>query len=744
DLNVGRKVAVKVLPKRHSDNQEFLTRFRREAQATGKLNHVNIVAAYTVDEERGLHYYAMEYCEGEPLDSILKREHFIQWDLAANVVLQVARGLKHAHEHGIIHRDIKPANIFICKPLGPSRDREGAVGPLADARGSEDPFAEGFVAKILDLGLSKTLGSASSFYTQTGLALGTPHYISPEQAKGDRNVDGRTDIYSLGATFYHLVTGETPFHASTPMVIMMKHVNEQLPNPQDIRDEIPDGVVHVIQKMMAKAPADRYRDCKELLDDLELVIDGKMPSSQAIEMGKSSVAVARVPRRVPLSLGGRAPRRAQRARKLQSGKMQHIVIGALGLGALILVLALLLGGGGKKSGNRAVSTGSTQSMPSIPSTPDAAAKLNAEPAPPAGVPPANKAETPKAGDSPAVQPQAAPDAGAERPWKAVFDGKTTDCLANSQYKSAWRVENGALVNAPNAKGSFLRTKMAFGDAEIRVRFEVRGVMYMDFHPRGPDAGWAVAFVQHQVKEMEAKPQELIAVCRGADVTVLLNGQPCKVSGGGALRHGELRLLVVNGILRVRTIEYRELAPAQLEVGQKDKDGWTCIFNGRDLTGWGWDKNGTARVEGGSLIIADSAFLRREAPADFELRGEVKLIRESPGPLCGGVYLRIQHRPSANLRVNLYADGDIHIRSREGGTLARAGAKTLTPQTWQPFLMRVAGLNIAVTAGGKTIAAQVDVLEKGDLGLNGSGEIAFKDLWLCELGPDGKPLQPKGP
>jgi len=285
DLNVGRKVAVKVLPKKHSDNQEFLTRFRREAQSTGKLNHVNIVGAHTVGEERGLHYYAMEYCDGEPLDSILRRELFIQWDLAVNVVLQVARGLKHAHEHGIIHRDIKPANIFICKPLGSGR------------RGDEgEVFAEGFVAKILDLGLSKTLGGGSSFYTQTGVALGTPHYISPEQANGDKNIDGRTDIYSLGATFYHLVTGEPPFHASTAMAIMLKHIKEQLPNPQDIRDEIPDGVVQVIQRMMAKAPADRYPGCKELLDDLELVIDGKMPSSQAIDEDKSSVAVARVPR----------------------------------------------------------------------------------------------------------------------------------------------------------------------------------------------------------------------------------------------------------------------------------------------------------------------------------------------------------------------------------------------------------------------------------------------------------------
>ncbi|MGD0094824.1 MAG: SUMF1/EgtB/PvdO family nonheme iron enzyme, partial [Planctomycetota bacterium] len=186
---------------------------------------------------------------------------------------------------------------------------------------------------------------------------------------------------------------------------MMKHINEQLPNPQDIRDEIPDGVVQVIQRMMAKAPADRYRDCKELLDDLELVIDGKMPSSQAIDVGKSSVAVARVPRAsrplgAPASrrpvvrvVAGetpavRPPRGARPVGRVANpphapGDLanrpttKYLAIGALGVGALILVLALLLGGGGDKSGNQAASTASTPSIPSTADS-DAAAKLKAE------------------------------------------------------------------------------------------------------------------------------------------------------------------------------------------------------------------------------------------------------------------------------------------------------------------------------------------------------------------------------
>ncbi|MGD0094764.1 MAG: serine/threonine-protein kinase, partial [Planctomycetota bacterium] len=184
DTAMGRKVALKILPKKHAGDSEFLSRFRREAQATAQLNHPNIVNAYTVGEELGHHYIVMEYCEGESLEALLKREHFVQWDLAVGLVLQVARGLQHAHERGIIHRDIKPANIMLC-------NAPGSAGVSPAGAGKMPVLPEGGVVKILDLGLSKHLGAGEqSFNTQTGVALGTPHYISPEQANGDKNIDG--------------------------------------------------------------------------------------------------------------------------------------------------------------------------------------------------------------------------------------------------------------------------------------------------------------------------------------------------------------------------------------------------------------------------------------------------------------------------------------------------------------------------------------------------------------------------
>ncbi len=264
DTVVGRKVALKVLPKRRASDAEFLTRFKREAKSTGKLNHENIVTAFTIGEEMGFNYYVMEYCEGEPLDDVLDRDGFLSWDMATGIAVQVARGLQHAHEHGILHRDIKPGNIFLTTSG---------------------------VAKILDMGLSKNIADEDSgFNTASGMAVGTPHYISPEQARGDKVIDGRTDIYSLGATLYHLVTGSTPFQGSSAAVIMMKHLNDSLPNPQDIRDDVPEGLSQTIQKMMAKDPGDRYRDCGELLVDLELISAGKTPASKPVEDMKSSVA----------------------------------------------------------------------------------------------------------------------------------------------------------------------------------------------------------------------------------------------------------------------------------------------------------------------------------------------------------------------------------------------------------------------------------------------------------------------
>ena len=332
DNLAGRQVAIKVLARKFALDHEFISRFRREARAAGKLNHPNIVAAYSVHEDEGNHFYAMEYCSGEPLSARLKRAGFLPWKTALEIAAQVTRGLQYAHERGIIHRDIKPDNIF-----------------LAFER-PEEPVT----AKILDLGLSKDISSEQSFTTQAGMTVGTPHYISPEQAQALQTVDGRTDIYSLGATLYHVLTGKTPFEAGNASMIIIQHITGQIPNPQDIREEIPDQVVQVVQKMMAKDPEDRYSSCEELLEDLELVLAGRSPSSAALDFRKSSIALRSAVRPTRLapraSTDSRDPLKKRRTegprgpeRKADRLLLYAGLSGGGGLLLLVLLLMLLKG-----------------------------------------------------------------------------------------------------------------------------------------------------------------------------------------------------------------------------------------------------------------------------------------------------------------------------------------------------------------------------------------------------------------
>ncbi|HXG60367.1 MAG TPA: bifunctional serine/threonine-protein kinase/formylglycine-generating enzyme family protein [Planctomycetota bacterium] len=319
----GQKVALKVLPKVAAQREDLVRRFLREVDAARKLEHPNIVRAGEAGQDKGFHYYVMEYVEGETLGSRLKRTEFVPPDEATRLVLQIAHGLKYAHGRGFIHRDIKPDNIIVTK--------EG-------------------VAKILDMGLSKNIEEAQTFRTVTGVLLGTPHYIAPEQAQGDKGIDGRADIYSLGATYYHLVTGETPFHGTTAIEIIGHHLHKQIPDPRDIRDGIPEGVVHIIRNMMAKKPEDRYRDCAELIADLERVLEGRNPGSRALEAERSAVAL---PMAREARERFRAQRRGQRPgtyRATTKSKRHATPWVAGGLGAaVVLVIVLAVAAGGTRS-----------------------------------------------------------------------------------------------------------------------------------------------------------------------------------------------------------------------------------------------------------------------------------------------------------------------------------------------------------------------------------------------------------
>ncbi len=247
-LSLNRTVAIKVLPKRFTENPEYVERFYKEGQAAGKLNHPNIVQAVDVGEAGGYHYFVMEYVEGKTLYDDLSAGKVFGEQEAIGIVIQVAEALRHAHSVGLIHRDVKPKNIMINK--------EGIV-------------------KLADMGLARETTDIEAAKTEKGKAYGTPYYISPEQIRGEMDIDERADIYGLGATFYHLVTGRVPYMADDPVDVMKKHLRDELIPPDHINTALSAGVSEVIEVMMAKKKEDRYRNVEELLADLEAVREGQ-------------------------------------------------------------------------------------------------------------------------------------------------------------------------------------------------------------------------------------------------------------------------------------------------------------------------------------------------------------------------------------------------------------------------------------------------------------------------------------
>ncbi|HYG77211.1 MAG TPA: serine/threonine-protein kinase [Planctomycetota bacterium] len=248
-MSTGQKVAIKILPHELARDDEFLERFRREARAALKISHPNVVAAYDVGVADNYNYIALEYIDGPNLELLLNKKGRLSEAEILRITLDISQALQAAEEKGIVHRDIKPANI------------------LMNSQG---------ISKLTDLGLASA-SKGDQRVTMAGFAVGTPFYISPEQARGDLDVDCRSDIYSLGATLYHLSTGTLPFPGNNPVLIMTKHLQE-MPPPPDVRQPgVSPRISAMIMKMMAKDPADRYQNAAELKADIERMINGENP-----------------------------------------------------------------------------------------------------------------------------------------------------------------------------------------------------------------------------------------------------------------------------------------------------------------------------------------------------------------------------------------------------------------------------------------------------------------------------------
>jgi serine/threonine-protein kinase len=291
--SLKREVALKLLRTDNGTNETALLRFQAEAEAVARLNHPNIVHIHQIGEHDGHRYMVLEYVQGRNLRDYLARKGPPDLAVTLTIIRQVALALQKAHEQGIVHRDIKPENILIT--------RKAEV-------------------KVADFGLSRffTKAAAPSSLTQSGIAIGTPLYMAPEQVQGNPT-DHRTDIYSLGVTCYHLLAGEPPFRGATAFDVAVKHVQEQ-PRPlSDLRPDLPGELCAMVQRMMAKNPAERYQSVRDILRDVgkvrETLVAG-VPES-AVDPVALSLSLSMpngVPQAVPATLSPPATTQSEERR----------------------------------------------------------------------------------------------------------------------------------------------------------------------------------------------------------------------------------------------------------------------------------------------------------------------------------------------------------------------------------------------------------------------------------------------
>jgi predicted Ser/Thr protein kinase len=239
-ISLDRMVALKTLTKELAKKGDFVARFEREAKSMAKIDHPNVVKIYAVDSFKGIHFAAIEYIDGQSVQKWL--DHLTQFSVGDSVHIAIIclEALKHAHAENMVHRDIKPDNILITK--------KGIV-------------------KVADFGLAKALDEDVSM-TQSGTGLGTPLYMAPEQARNAKHVDHRVDIYALGATLYHMLTGKLPFMGTTALQLIMAKEKGTYAAARTVRSEIPERLDLIIDKLMAKDPNHRYKSCDEAIRDL--------------------------------------------------------------------------------------------------------------------------------------------------------------------------------------------------------------------------------------------------------------------------------------------------------------------------------------------------------------------------------------------------------------------------------------------------------------------------------------------
>ncbi len=309
-----RRVAIKVLPHRRVNEASYLDRFYREAQAAAALKHPNIVIAHDFGREGQTHFLVMEYVEGQDLQHLVQQQGPLAPEKAAYYIYQAALGLQHAHESGLVHRDVKPGNLLL--------DRNETV-------------------KVLDLGLARfthdDADQANLTLEHNESVLGTADYLAPEQCLNSHQVDHRADIYSLGCTLYFLLVGHPPFNQGTMAQRMLCHVNQQPPDLLQLRPELPEPLVAICRRMMAKDPAQRYQSMQEVAEELNRFLQSYQGASSESSSGKLATVVPKVASATALEAKPAVPlkrRVVRRTRKASSSSESGVLPTGSGATAL--------------------------------------------------------------------------------------------------------------------------------------------------------------------------------------------------------------------------------------------------------------------------------------------------------------------------------------------------------------------------------------------------------------------------
>ena len=313
--SLDRLAAVKFLGAHMVTDTSYIERFLNEARGAAKLNHPNVVAVYDAGSlGENVYYFIMEYIEGRDLGTMLRERHVFPVPESVGYIRQAAAALGYAHKKRIIHRDIKPDNLMLTN--------DGTV-------------------KVGDLGLAKWISDdGSGGMTQSGIVMGTPFYISPEQVRGSRDVDARSDIYSLGATLYHMVAGRIPYEGTSPAVIMAMHLNNPVPEPNRANPSLDADISGIIKKMMAKNAADRFQTMEDVDVALADYQAGKMRSAQFAPGAVAPLPFS--PATEPQQIPSGPPERTQSPNILQSEPGAPVKIATI-IGMSIIVAAVILG-----------------------------------------------------------------------------------------------------------------------------------------------------------------------------------------------------------------------------------------------------------------------------------------------------------------------------------------------------------------------------------------------------------------